>query len=65
MICLKITPELTCDKVCNALKKLLDGGNHQGDTFLVITIKKVEQTNDELIPKLTYEEGVETTIMIN
>ena len=59
MIYLKITPELTCDKVCNALKKLLDGSNHQGDTFLVINIKKVEQTNDDLIPKLTYENGVD------
>ena len=59
MICLKITPELTCDKVCDALKKLLDGSNHQGDTFLVITIKKVEQTNDDLIPKLAYKAGVE------
>jgi hypothetical protein len=58
MICFKINPELTCEKVCNALKKLLDGGNHQGDTFLVITIKKVEQTNDDLIPKLTYEVDV-------
>jgi hypothetical protein len=59
MICFKINPELTCEKVCNALKKLLDGGNHQGDTFLVITIKKVEQTNDDLIPKLTCEGGVD------
>jgi hypothetical protein len=59
MICFKINPELTCEKVCNALKKILDGGDHQGDTFLVITIKKVEQTNDDLIPKLTYEGGVD------
>jgi hypothetical protein len=59
MICFKINPELTCEKVCNALKKMLDGGNHQGDTFLVITIKKVEQTNDDLIPKLTCEVGVD------
>jgi len=58
MICFKINPELTCEKVCNALKKLLDGGNHQGDTFLVITIKRVEQTNDDLIPKLTHEVDV-------
>ena len=59
MICFKINPELTCEKVCNALEKILDGGDHQGDTFLVITIKKVEQTNDDLIPKLTYEDGVD------
>jgi hypothetical protein len=59
MICFKINPELTCEKVCNALKKILDGGNHHGDTFLVITIKKVEQTNDDLIPKLTCEGGVD------
>ena len=59
MICFKINPELTCEKVCNALKKILDGVDHQGDTFLVITIKKVEQTNDDLIPKLTYEGGVD------
>jgi hypothetical protein len=59
MICFKINPELTCEKVCNALKKILDGGDHQGDTFLVITIKRVEQTNDDLIPKLTYEGGVD------
>lgn len=59
MICFKINPELTCEKVCNALKKLLDGGNHREDTFLVITIKKVEQTTDDLIPKLTYEGGVD------
>jgi hypothetical protein len=58
MICFKINPELTCEKICNALKKLLDGGNHQGDTFLVITIKTVEQTTDDLIPKLTYEVDV-------
>ena len=58
MICFKINPELTCEKVCNALKKILDGGNHHGDTFLVITIKKVEQTNDDLIPKLTHEVDV-------
>ncbi len=59
MICFKINPELTCEKVCNALKKILDGGDHQGDTFLVITIKKVEQTNDDLIPKLIYEGSVD------
>jgi hypothetical protein len=58
MICFKINPELTCEKVCNALKKLLDGGNHQGDTFLVITIKNVEQTTDDLIPKLIHEVDV-------
>lgn len=55
MIALKITPELTCDKICKEVQKILGGDNHQGDTFLVIDVKRVEQVIDDFLPRLTYE----------
>jgi ubiquitin-protein ligase len=54
MIALKINPELTCDKVCHAIQKLLKSGNHNDD-ILVIEIKQIINTTDEMIPKLTHE----------
>lgn len=54
MIYLNIDDKLTCDKVCHAIQKLLKNGEHNGD-ILTIQIRKISDSNNELIPKLTYE----------
>lgn len=53
MISFKITQELTCEKICKAVQKILSEGNHLDD-ILVIDIKQVSSVTDEMIPKLTY-----------
>ena len=54
MIAFKINQELTCDKICHAIQKLLQSGNHDED-ILVIEIKHIIHTTNEMIPKLTHE----------
>lgn len=54
MITLKINQELTCEKICQSIQKLLQKNNHT-DSILVIEIRHITSTTDEIIPKLTYK----------
>lgn len=54
MIAFKINQELTCEKICRAIEKLLKNGDHT-DKVLVININPIVHTSNEMILKLTYE----------
>lgn len=54
IIAFRINTELTCEKVCIAIQKLLNN-NDSVDKILTIEVKEVSQTTNEFIPKLTYK----------
>lgn len=55
MIFLKITPELTCDKICHMINKLIAENTESHNKILIIDLKSISYDDDNLIPKLEFK----------
>jgi hypothetical protein len=58
-VCFSLNGELSCDKICSQIQKMINSYQQNNqineNSLLVIEIKQIIDSKDNLMPKLTYE----------
>ncbi len=59
LVCFSLNNELSCDKICSQIQKMINSYQQNNqineNSLLVIEIKQIIDSKDNLMPKLTYE----------
>ena len=58
-VCFSLNNELSCDKICAQIQKMINSYQQNNqineNSLLVIEIKQIIDSKDNLMPKLTHE----------
>lgn len=58
MITITLNKQISCEHICEQVQKIVtkfQNSNDTADLVLVIDVKEITQTTDDLIPKIEYK----------